>query len=157
MKILLIGEDGKMLGNFEFREAERLASSKGMSLALMDKKNGAVYKLVDAGKLKYEQKQKDKIQRAQQRAQKIKEIKLRPVIDVHDLDTKYGQIVNFIEDGLKTKVIMSFHGRHIANKEVGVEKFNALINKLIENNICNKEKDAIFEGKNLIITLIPIK
>src|SRR3990167_2713052 len=144
MRIILIGEDGGKLGEFSKEEAERMARASNKSLIMLDGKNH-VYKIADAGKLKYEQKQKDKQQRAQQRTHKIKEIQLSPVIGDHDFIVKLEHAREFLSKGLKTKVVMKFKRRMITHPEIGLQKMNKLLDTLKTEGVATVDKVPAFE------------
>lgn len=156
MDVILIGEDGDKIGNVTMEEAERLAAEAGKNLVLLNAKKH-VYKIADEGKLKYEQKQKEKRQRAQRRTHKIKEIQLSPVIDVHDLEVKVGRIKEFLNKGLKTKLTMKFKKRQIAHKDIGLAKMNQLIETLQSEGVAVADRKPGFEGRNLVAFLVPPK
>lgn len=155
MEILLIGEDGSKIGNFDIEEARKIASSTNKDLVRVGKNN--VYKIADAGKLKYEQKQRQKRQRAQRRVHKVKEIKLRLSTDIHDLNTKSKRVEEFLSKGLKTKITMQFKGRQLAFKEAGLRKMNDFINTIIDSGKAVIDRAPKFEGKNIVAFLTPSK
>lgn len=153
--VLLIGEDGVKVGEVSMEEARRLAKEAGKNLVLKDAKRN-VYRIADEGKLKYEQKQRKKQQRAQRRTHKIKEIKVGLATDKHDLDFKTKRIREFLAKGLKTKVTMQFKGRQMAFRDVGLEKMKALIATIIEDGIATVDKPPKIDGRNIIAFLNPI-
>ena len=154
--VLLIGEDGQKIGEVSVEEARRLAKEAGKNLVLKDAKRN-VYRIADAGKLKYEQKQRQKQQRAQRRTHKVKEIKLRLSTDTHDLEVKTKRIREFLAKGLKTKITMQFKGRQMAFRDVGLEKMNALIATATEGGIATVDKPPKIEGRNIVAFLVPSK
>jgi len=154
MSIVLIGEDGKKIGDVSIEYAEEKAKEAGKSLMMVAKN---VYRIADAGRLKYEQKQRQKQQRAQKRIHKIKEIKLGPLTDTHDLEIKAKHIEEFLKKGLKTKVTMQFKARQIAFKEAGLVKMRSLIAPLVESGLATIDKEPKFEGRNLVAFLVPTK
>ena len=154
MGIILIGENGERIGEVSIEYAENKAKESGKDLVMVAKN---VYRIADAGRLKYEQNQKEKGQRAQRRTHKLKEIKIGPLTDKHDLDVKIRHIREFLKRGLKTKVTMKFKARQIAFKETGLEKIKALLMPLIEDGTAEIDKGPIFEGRNLVTFLIPPK
>lgn len=156
MNIILIGEDGSRIDDVTREEAEKIAQDAGKSLVMVNAKNH-VYRIVDEGKLKYEQKQKEKKQRAQQRTHKVKEIQLSPVIGEHDLEIKLNHLREFLDKGLKTKLSMRFKKRQIAHKDVGLEKMNKIIDTLVGENIATVDRSPTFEGRSLVTFLMPIK
>lgn len=152
MTILLIGEDGKKIGQVSMREARRLADEAGKDLTLVNAEQ-KVYRIVDEGKLKYEQKQRKKQMRAQQRTHKLKEIKFGLMTDVHDINIKMDRIRDFLSRGYKTKVVMRFQGRQMAFKQMGLDKLNSLMAQLIEEGVGTLDKAPVFAGRNLIAIL----
>ena len=154
MRVMLIGEDGKKIGEVSMDEAERAAKEAGKDLMMVAKN---VYRIADAGKLKYEQKQRQKQQRAQRRTHKVKEIKLGPLTDTHDLDVKSRHIIDFLKRGLKTKITMKFKGRQMAFREAGLEKMKGLIGPIVSSGLAEVDKAPKFEGRNLVAFLVPVK
>lgn len=156
MSILLVGEDGTKIGEVTLEEAKRMAANAGKSLIMVSAK-GNVYRIVDEGKLKYEQKQKAKGQRAQRRTHKVKEIKLRLATDQHDIDIKVAHIREFLERGLKTKVTMQFKGREQSFHELGFEKIRAIVNAACEGGLATVDKAPALEGRSIVVFLNPAK
>lgn len=154
MGIVLIGEDGKRIGEVSMEFAEQKAKEAGKDLMMVAKN---VYRIADSGRLKYEQRQKKKSHHAQRRTHKIKEIKIGPLTDKHDLEVKLKHIQTFLKKGLKTKVTMQFKARQIAFKEAGLAKMKALIMPLVEAGMADIDKEPSFEGRRLVAFLIPPK
>lgn len=154
MKIVLIGSDGKLIGNVSMEEGKRLAKEAGMDLIVVNPKD-STYRIADRGKLKYEQKQKEKQQRAQQRTQKVKEIRLTPQIDKHDLDTKVNHIKEFLQKGHKTKLTMTFKSRQLAFKELGLEKLKKVLTQLDVEGVGVADGQPKLEGRELVVFITP--
>ncbi|KKN17595.1 hypothetical protein LCGC14_0964280 [marine sediment metagenome] len=154
--VLLIGEDGEKIGNVSMEEARRIAKEANKNLVLKDAKR-SVYRIANIGKLKYEQRQRKKQQKAQRRTHKVKEIKLRLSTDTHDLEVKTKRIREFLKKGLKTKISICFRGRQIVFKEAGLRKMHELINPLVEEKLALVSSAPKFEGRNLVTFLVPIK
>lgn len=154
--VILIDEDGKKVGEVTLGEAKSRATESGKDLVMVSAKNN-VYKIADAGKLKYEEQQRRKRQSAQRRTHKVKEVQLRPLTDKHDLDVKARRIRKFLSDGLKTKVVMRFKGRQMANTKSAEEKFNELINEFVKEGMATISGKPKFEGRNLVTFLVPNK
>lgn len=154
MKIILIGNDGKKIGLLPMNEAKRIAEENESDLHMVDPRNN-VYKLIDFGKLKYDEKRKQKQQRANRRAHKVKEIKLRPSTDSNDVKTKLNHAKNFLKKGLKIKITMEFRGRQISLREAGLVKMNDLINTIVNENFCTIESAPKFVGRKLTTILSP--
>lgn len=156
MSIMLVGEDGTKIGEVTLEEAKKIAASAGKSLVMVNAKNN-VYRIVDEGKLKYEQKQKERSQRAQRRTHKVKEIKLRLSTDQHDIDIKVTRIREFLEKGLKTKITMQFKGREQSFHALGFEKIRAIIAASCDGGLASVDKEPILEGRNIVVFLNPAK
>lgn len=156
MKIGIVDDFGEFLGIMEMSAAVDLAKKCNKDLILINPKTNT-YKIADAGKLKYEQKQKEKQSKIQKKTNKIKEIKLRPVIDKHDLEVKINHIREFLSKGLRTKIIMTFKGRQIVHKDIALEKFNEIPTTLIKEGLAVLESPPKFEGKDLVAFLVPVQ
>mgnify|MGYP003986774877 FL=1 len=86
-----------------------------------------VCKIVNYGKLKYEEKKKKQINKKKQHVVKLKEIRLRPRIDTHDLETKLNRGRKFLEDGCKLKITLMFRGRELARTDLGIDVMNEVL------------------------------
>ena len=155
-EILLIDEDGSKIGSMSHGEAKKIAESKGLDLIQVNKDKG-VFKLGDAGKIKYEQKRKQKQQRAQRRAHKVKEIQFRPTIDSGDLAIKMRRVREFLEDGMKTKLIMKFKKQQMLYKDAGMKKMQGIVEQLIADGLASVDSAPKFEGRNISVFLTPNK
>ena len=154
--ILLISENGERLGNMSFSAAKKIADEKGLDLIEVNKDKG-VFKIGDQGKLKYERKQKEKTQRAQRRLQKIKEIQIRPTIDEADLAVKMRRVREFLDHGMKTKVIMKFKKQQMLYKDAGMKKMREIIDEIVGAGLASPDSTPKFEGRNISVFLIPNK
>lgn len=154
--VLLIGTDGKKIGEFDFKQAQQKAKEQGEDLIMVNSKgNRKVYRMGDAGKLKYEEKQKAKKRKAQQRAQKTKEIQMRPTIDTHDLDIKLRRVREFLSDGLKTKLVMKFKKQQFVYRDSGMQKVKDVVDQLVSEGIASVDRPPKFEGRNINVFLTP--
>jgi translation initiation factor IF-3 len=156
MEILLIGETGQKIGSMGLEEARKIAKDAGKDLIIVNAKKN-IYRMADAGKLKYEQKQKDKKQRSQRRTHKVKEIKLRLLTERHDMDVKIRHIKDFLSRGLKTKVTMQLKGRQRGMKDIGINKMNELIANVVEGGLATVDKMPTFDGSSITAFLSPSK
>lgn len=156
MNVLVIGESGNKIGEMSLEKAKQLAVDAGKSLVLVNPKDN-IYKISDQGKLKYEQRQKEKGQRAQKRTHKVKEIKFNLTTEQHDIDTKVRKIRKFLEDGLKTKITVQLHGRQEFCKDYGLEKMKGIIAAAIDGNLATVDKGPLVEDKHIIVFLNPAK
>lgn len=126
-EVRVVDADGKQLGIFSLHDAIRLAQSRSVDLVeVAPNANPPVCRLVDYGKYLYEKAKESKEARKHQAASKVKEVQLSPSIDPHDLSIKLKHAADFLNDGMKVKVLLRYRGREKAHKEIGfqvVEKF----------------------------------
>tara|TARA_Y100001970_G_C14248449_1_gene869989 strand:- start:4437 stop:4853 length:417 start_codon:yes stop_codon:yes gene_type:complete len=110
-----------------------------------------VCKIVDYGKLKYEKKKKQQQSRKKQHVIKVKEIRLRPTIDEHDLMTKLNQGKKFLADGSKLKITLMFRGREMSRIDLGRDVMERVFKELEE--VAEIEKDIPLEGRKMSVIL----
>lgn len=112
-----------------------------------------VCKIIDFGKLKYEDQKKANVARKRQKTVDVKEIKLRPNIDTHDYEVKMRNARRFIDDGDKVKVTLRFRGREMAHQELGAQVLQRVRDELDE--IAKVEQMPKFEGRQLTMVMTP--
>ncbi|MEE8335960.1 MAG: translation initiation factor IF-3, partial [Candidatus Neomarinimicrobiota bacterium] len=110
-----------------------------------------VAKILNFGKLKYEEKKKAQASKKKQHVVKLKEIRVRPRIDDHDLETKVNLGRKFLLDGCKLKVTLMFRGRELARKDLGVAVLQRVIAML--EDISEIEKTNELEGRRQSVVL----
>ncbi len=113
-----------------------------------------VCKICDYGKFKYEKKKKDQQAKKKQTIIKVKEIQLRPQTEEHDLEYKFRNVRQFLEDGDKAKISILFRGREITYLEQGYKMMKQLLEQVQDVSIV--EAPAKLEGKKLIMVLAPM-
>ncbi len=112
-----------------------------------------VAKILDVGKFKFEAQKKAAQARKNQKTQEIKEIKVRPGIDVHDYQVKLKAIAKFIEEGDKVKITLKFRGREMAHNEFGVRLMDRLVVDVAA--YAKVEQSAKMEGKQMLMVIAP--
>ncbi len=112
-----------------------------------------VCKIMDYGKYKYELAKKEKEARKNQKIINVKEIRLTPNIEIHDLQVKAKRANEFLKDGDKVKVSVRFRGREMGHTEIGRVVLNDFV-KLI-SEVGTIEKAAKLEGRNMVMHLTP--
>jgi translation initiation factor IF-3 len=126
-EVRVIGPEGQQLGVFSLVDAINMARAQGVDLVEVSATaNPPVCRIIDFGKYRYEQNQKDKESKKHQHANKVKEIQLSPGIDPHDFGVKLAHAIDFLCKDMKLKVVLKFRGREMAHKEIGfqqIEKF----------------------------------
>ena len=108
-----------------------------------------VCKILDFGKMKYEAKKKEHQSKKKQHVVKIKEIRVRPRIDVHDLDNKLNMGKRFLKEGFKLKVTMMFRGREMSRIDLGENVLNKIVTIL--NDVAVLEKQSPLEGRRIVM------
>jgi translation initiation factor IF-3 len=112
-----------------------------------------VCKILDFGKYKYQAHKKAAEARKKQRTVEIKEIKMRPNIDIHDYDVKMRSIVRFFEEGDKVKVTLRFRGREMAHMELGAKLLDRV--KQDTSTLAKVESEPRLEGRQMVMVLAP--
>lgn len=146
-KMRVISDEGENLGILSRDAALELAKKSNLDLVLLsDKDEIPLVKIMDLGKSLYAKKKKMSESKKKQKVIKIKEIKMKPKIGIHDYQTKMNQGVGFLNDGHKLKVTLVFRGREVeAKKIVGGDFFARVDQFLAEHGLVDLafEKDAI--------------
>ncbi len=126
--IRLIDENNEQLGIVPIQEGFNRAKEAGLDLvAVAEKANPMVCRLMDYGKFRYEEKRKRKEQRKKQHVQKNKEIKFHVNTEKHDFDLKVKHILEFLEKGYKVRLSLFFRGREMAHRNLGMEKMKEVL------------------------------
>lgn len=150
----MIGPDGEQLGIMPTPDAFRQAQEMGYDLVeVAPTSQPPVCRIMDYGKYKYELSKKEHQSRRHQKSTQVKEIKLRPRTDKHDLEIKIRQIKGFLAEGNKTKVTLTFRGREMANQEMGRAVINTVIERLADSGTI--EYAPRMEGRSLIMIVAP--
>ena len=151
-KIRLISEKGEQLGIVSLEAALEQTRESGLDLIeIAPNGRPPVCKMVDYGKLKYEKKKKQQQSKKKQHVIKIKEIRLRPRIEEHDLMTKLNQGRKFLSNGAKLKVTLMFRGRELSRIDLGRNVMERVLEELAD--IAEVEKDIPLEGRRMSIIL----
>ena len=108
-----------------------------------------VCRVLNYGKLKYEEKKKIQINKKKQHVIKVKEIRVRPRIDTHDLMTKLNMGRKFLSDGCKLKITLIFRGRELSRIDLGKDVMDRVIEELSE--VAEIEKDIPLEGRRMSV------
>ena len=154
LRVRLITEDGEQLGVFTLQDALMRAQTMGLDLVeIAPTAVPPVCKIIDYGKLKYQQTKREKMNRKAAHQTKIKEIKLKPNIDTHDLDVKIRHAREFIEKGCKVKFTCMFRGREIVFADNGRQVL-ATIAKALED-VASAEAPPKLFGRSLLMMLVP--
>ena len=155
-EVLVIGSDGEQLGVMPTSKAISLAYDEELDLlCVAPNANPAVCKIIDYGKHRFESQKKAKEAKKNQHTTELKPIRLSPVIDKHDFETKVKHSRKWLEGGMKVKADMRFRGRLITRLEVGKKVMNSFILEL--EDIAVVEKRPMLEGNTMSVVLAPRK
>ena len=153
-KVLVIGADGEKLGVVDTDSALAMAEEEGLDLVEVSPSvSPPVCKILDYGKLKYQEQKKASEARKRQKTVDVKEIKMRPNIDKHDYDVKMRSVTKFIGEGDKVKVTMRFRGREMAHQELGMQVLTRVREEVDE--IAKVEASPKLEGRQMMMVLAP--
>jgi translation initiation factor IF-3 len=152
--VRVIGADGGQVGIMPTHEALRLAEEQGLELVEVNPRaQPPVCRVMDFGKFKYETSKKEKASRRHQSTVVVKEIKLRPKTDQHDLDFKLKHIRRFLMEGNKCKLAIVFRGREIVHPETGQAMLDTVVKMITD--IAMVEQKATMEGRRMVMLVGP--
>ena len=143
-----------MLGVMPTQDALRLAKEKDLDLVEVNPKGiPPVCKIMDFGKFKYEEKKRENDAKKRQIQVELKEIKLRPKTDDHDMDVKVKHARRFLEEGNKVKITVRFRGREITHPETAERQLIHIMDAVKDIGII--EQSPRMEAKTMTILLSP--
>ena len=153
-EVRLIDERGNQVGIVTKLDAIRRAEEAGLDLVeVAAAASPPVCKILDYGKFKYEAQKKAAEARKKQKVIEVKEIKMRPSIDVHDYDVKMRAVRSFLEEGDKVKVTLRFRGREMAHQELAVKLLDRVQTELKE--LAKVEQFPRLEGRQMSMVIAP--
>ena len=154
-QVQVISSDGKNLGTLPTQEAINIAKQEGLDLIeISPNANPPVCKIIDIGKYKYDLQKKANKAKKKQKIINLKEIKLRPVTEIHDYNFKIKNAQKFLEKGDKVKFTVKFKGREMQHTHLG----NKLMDRIISDiaKLGKVEVKPKFEGKQIIMIVQPL-
>nr|WP_048349144.1 MULTISPECIES: translation initiation factor IF-3 [Clostridium] len=153
-EVRLISETGEQLGVLNTREALKMAEEKELDLVMIaSNSTPPVCKIMDYGKYLYEQTKKVKEAKKKQKVINIKEIRLSPTIEKHDIEIKANRTRKFLQAENKVKVTVRFRGREADYSYKGKKILDQFVSEI--EDVCVIEKPAKLEGRNMILILAP--
>jgi len=153
-EVRLIDGEGNQKGIVPTIEALRMAREAELDLVeIAPQAQPPVCKLLDYGKYKFDLEKKTRESRKHQKQVRIKEIRMQPKIDGHDLDFKTRHVREFLEEGNKVKVTVRFRGRELAHTELGKVVLDRILAMLEGNYVL--ERGAQMEGSTMSLLLNP--
>jgi len=153
-QVRLIGPEGDQLGIVSVEEALTQASGFGLDLVeVSPKTDPPVCKIMDYGKYKYLQTKKVHGVKKKQASGQLKEVKMRPKTEEHDLQVKLRNVERFLKSGHKTKISIVFRGREMSHKDLGERMMERIIEETKEWGVA--EHPPKFEGRSIVLILAP--
>ncbi|MBS9335831.1 translation initiation factor IF-3 [Fructobacillus sp. M1-21] len=153
-RVLLI-HDGKQ-EEMSTRDAQQRADDMGQDLVLVQANaQPPVAKIMDWGKAKFEAQKRQKEQRKNQKVVQVKEVRMSPVIDSGDFETRKKAAIKFLEKGNKVKLNLRFRGRMITHQDIGREVLERMADEL--DDIAKVEQRAKMDGRQMFLVLAPKK
>jgi|TARA_B100001964_G_scaffold84870_1_gene95788 translation initiation factor IF-3 len=154
LNIRVVGADGEMVGVVSVEEAIEMAYEVGLDLVeVSPNADPPVCKILDYGKFKYEKQKKQHEARKKQKTIDVKEIKMRPSIDVHDYEVKMRNARRFLDDGDKVKITIRFRGREMAHQELGMKVLDRVREEL--DDLTKVEQFPKLEGRMMTMVIAP--
>ena len=154
-EVQVISSDGKNLGTLKTQEAINIAKQEGLDLIeISPNTNPPVCKIIDIGKYKYDQQKKAHKAKKKQKVMNLKEIKLRPVTEIHDYNFKIKNAQRFLTKGDKVKFTVQFRGREMQHTDLGYD-----LMKRITDDTASLGKIEVkpkFEGRQIIMIIHPL-
>ena len=155
-RVRLVDADGTQVGIVPLAQALRRAREQDLDLVeVAPQADPPVCRIIDWGKARYEQEQKDKEARRRQSQITVKEIKMRPKISDNDYGTKSGHVRRFLLDGAKVRASIMFRGREMTHTELGLRLLDRLAEDMKE--LGTVEASPKVDGRNMVMVLAPIK
>ena len=154
-EVQVISNDGQNLGILNTQEAISMAKNEGLDLIeIAQNAKPPVCKIMDMGKYKYDAQKKANKARKKQKKIEIKEIKLRPVTEIHDYTFKIKNAQKFLTKGDKVKFTIKFKGRELQHSNLGDELMQKI--KTDMENLGKVELQPKFDGKQMIMIIQPL-
>ena len=152
-EVRLIDEDGRQVGIVKTAEAINMARQRDVDLVeVAATASPPVARLMDFGRYKYEQSKKDREAKKHQVKTQLREVRMKPKIDEHDIDFKTRTAAKLLKQGDKVKVTVMFRGREITHPQIGKRLLDRVVDRLSE--IASVEKDAMLEGRHMSLILV---
>jgi len=152
--VRVIGSNGEQLGVMTVPQALEIARETGEDLVeVAPTAVPPVCRILDYGKFKYEQAKKEREAKKHQHNVLLREIRIRPKIDEHDIDFKTRTAEKLIKEGDKVKITVMFRGREVTHPQLGKELLDRVYDRLKE--IAGVEKPASMEGRHMTMILVP--
>lgn len=153
-EIRLISNDGEQLGIMSARDAQKIADEKSLDLVkISPQAKPPVCKIMDYSKYKFDQAKREKEARKKQKTVAVKELRLSPNIDTHDVQVKVKNAIKFLQEGNKVKISIRFRGRELGRTDAAVEIMNDFAAQVAEYGVVDKAPKM--EARTMAMFLAP--
>ena len=153
-EVRLVDPSGEVLGVVPTQEALAKAEEFGLDLVEMaSNASPPVCKILDYGKLKYVDQKRKAEARKKTKTFDVKEIKMRPGIELHDYDVKMKAMRRFLDEGDKVKVTLRFRGREMSHQELGMKILDRVRDDL--EKFSKVEQYPKMEGRQMVMVIVP--
>jgi len=153
-EVRLVDEDNNQVGIVPTLEARQMASERGLDLVeIAPNASPPVCRFLDYGKYKFDLEKKNRENKKKQKQQELKEIRMQPKIDTHDLEFKAKHVGEFLDKGAKVKVTIRFRGRELAHTERGKVVLGKVLDLLDRDIIV--DRPPAMEGRFMSMIISP--
>lgn len=153
-EVRLVDAGGNQVGVVSIEEALSSAESADLDLVeVAPMANPPVAKVMDFGKYRFDQQKRMRENRKKQHTVSVKEVRMRPAIGDHDLETKMNKAIEFLKEGCRLKVSLRFRGREMSRQDLGLKLLNRVVEILEDYGVV--EKSPSVEGRVMTMFLLP--
>lgn len=153
-RVMVIDEEGNKLGEFQPHDAMTIAKERGLDLVeVAPNANPPVCKFADYGRMKYDRKKAKSEAKRNASQRQLKELKVRPKTDDHDLDVKVRKARDFLDRGDLVKIVVFFRGREHAHRDIGAEQCQRIADAV--SDLAKIESPPRMEGRRMQMILTP--
>lgn len=150
----LVGANGDQIGVVPIAEALAQAESDGLDLVeVAPQASPPVAKVMDFGKFRYDQQKRTRENKKKQHVIAVKEVRMRPSIGDHDLETKMNNAIKFLKDGSRLKISLRFRGREMSRQDLGTLLLDRVVEILSDYAVV--DKSPVTEGRVMTMYLVP--
>ena len=152
--VLVIDSDGTALGQMPIMDALKAARDRNLDLVEVSPlAQPPVCRILDYGRQQYEQSRREREARKNQKTITVKQVRLRPKTDEHDLETKQRSIIKWLQEGDQVQLILRMRGREQAHPDWGRKVLMEMAAKVAD--VARVERDVISEGRQMTLLLAP--
>lgn len=153
-EVRLISDTGEQLGIVSAKDAQKIADDRGLDLVkISPQAKPPVCKIMDYSKYKFDLAKKEKDARKKQKTVELKEVRLTPNTDTHDVEVKVKNAVKFLKSGNKVKISIRFRGRELSRQDIALKIMNDFADSISEYGVVDKAPKM--EGRSMAMFVSP--